>query len=339
MDVGVAIPTCKEGLSSPVGFARPEQVIEVIVRAEALGYHSVWGNDHITAPQYVREHYPDPPNFYEPLVVLAAAAGVTRRIRLATATIVLPLREPVFLAKQVATLDRFSGGRVILGVGTGAYREEFERLFPRLRAARRADMAEESLTILRRLFTERPVSHAGRYYAFDGLDLAPMPLQRPLPIFVGGNHPAVVERAARHGEGWLPASMGRETLARGVRRLREAAHEARRDPSAIAVAPQLICAIAPTHEAAVAKFRASWMYQHLRSLTASTLRDQNLARLEEYNLVGSPDELIERIGLLRAVGVTMLAATNFVGSSVGEWLDDMQHFAEAVLPGLGTRRP
>jgi alkanesulfonate monooxygenase SsuD/methylene tetrahydromethanopterin reductase-like flavin-dependent oxidoreductase (luciferase family) len=183
------------------------------------------------------------------------------------------------------------------------------------------------------------VSHAGRYYAFDGLDLAPMPLQRPLPIFVGGNHPAVVERAARHGEGWLPASMGRETLARGVRRLREAAHEARRDPSAIAVAPQLICAIAPTHEAAVAKFRASWMYQHLRSLTASTLRDQNLARLEEYNLVGSPDELIERIGLLRAVGVTMLAATNFVGSSVGEWLDDMQHFAEAVLPGLGTRRP
>jgi probable F420-dependent oxidoreductase len=339
MDVGVAIPTCKEGLSSPVGFARPEQVIEVIVRAEALGYHSVWGNDHITAPQYVRERYPDPPSFYEPLVVLAAAAGVTRRIRLATATIVLPLREPVFLAKQVATLDRFCGGRVILGVGTGAYREEFERLFPRLRAARRADMAEESLTILRRLFTERMVSHEGRYYAFDGLDLAPPPIQRPLPIFVGGNHPAVVERAARHGDGWLPASVGRDTLARGVARLREAAVEVGRDPAGIAVAPQLICAIAPTHEAAVAKFRASWMYQHLRSLTASTLRDQNMARLEEYNLVGAPDELIERIGLLRAAGVTMLAATNFVGSTVGEWLDDMQYFAEAVVPALGAGGP
>jgi probable F420-dependent oxidoreductase len=229
MDVGVAIPTCKEGLSSPVGFARPDQVIEVIVHAERLGYHSVWGNDHITAPQYVREHYPDPPSFYEPLIALAAAAGVTRRIRLATATIVLPLREPVYLAKQIATLDRFSGGRVILGVGMGAYREEFERLFPRLRAARRADMAEESLTILRRLFTERPVSYDGRYYAFDGLDLAPMPLQRPLPIFVGGNHPAVVERAARHGEGWLPASMSRETLVRGATP-REAAREADRDP-------------------------------------------------------------------------------------------------------------
>jgi probable F420-dependent oxidoreductase len=324
MDVGVAIPTCKEGLSSPVGFARPEQVIEVIVRAEALGYHSVWGNDHITAPQYVREHYADPPNFYEPLVVLATAAGITRRIRLATATIVLPLREPVFLAKQVATLDRFSGGRVILGVGTGA--------------ARRADMAEESLTILRRLFTERPVSHEGRYYAFDGLDLAPMPLQRPLPIFVGGNHPAVVERAARHGEGWLPASIGRDAIARGVARLREAAHEAGRDPSAIAVAPQLICAIARTHEAAVDKFRGSWMYQHLRSLTASTMRDQNLARLEEYNLVGAPDELVERIGLLRTAGVTMLAAMNFVGSTVGEWLDDMQYFAESVLPALDPAR-
>jgi probable F420-dependent oxidoreductase len=334
MEVGVAIPTCKEGLSSPVGFARPEQVIEVIVRAEALGYHSVWGNDHITAPRYVRERYADPPNFYEPLVVLAAAAGVTRRIRLATATIVLPLREPVFLAKQVATLDRFSGGRVILGVGTGAYREEFERLSPRLRAARRADMADESLTILRRLFTERPVSHDGRYYAFEGLDLAPTPLQRPLPIFVGGNHPAVVERAARHGEGWLPASIGREDIARGAARLREAAHEAGRDASAIAIAPQLICALARTHEAAVEKFRASWMYQHLRSLTASTMRDQNLARLEEYNLVGAPDELVERISLLRTAGVTMLAAMNFVGSTVGEWLDDMQYFAEAVLPRL-----
>ena len=106
----------------------------------------------------------------------------------------------------------------------------------------------------------------------------------------------------------------------------------------IAVAPQLICAIAPSHEAAVAKFRASWMYQHLRSLTASTLRDQNLARLEEYNLVGSPDELIERIGLLREAGVTMLAATNFVGSRSSEWLDDMQYFAEAVLrPSLARR--
>jgi alkanesulfonate monooxygenase SsuD/methylene tetrahydromethanopterin reductase-like flavin-dependent oxidoreductase (luciferase family) len=244
----------------------------------------------------------------------------------------------VFLAKQVATLDRFSGGRVILGVGTGAYREEFERLAPRLRAARRADMAEESLTILRRLFTERPVSHEGRYYAFDGLDLAPMPLQRPLPIFVGGNHPAVVERAARHGEGWLPASIGRDAIARGVARLREAAHEAGRDPSAIAVAPQLICAIARTHEAAVDKFRGSWMYQHLRSLTASTMRDQNLARLEEYNLVGAPDELVERIGLLRTAGVTMLAAMNFVGSTVGEWLDDMQYFAESVRPALDPAR-
>jgi alkanesulfonate monooxygenase SsuD/methylene tetrahydromethanopterin reductase-like flavin-dependent oxidoreductase (luciferase family) len=192
-------------------------------------------------------------------------------------------------------------------------------------------MAEESLTILRRLFTERPVSHDGRYYAFDGLDLAPTPLQRPLPIFVGGNHPAVIERAARHGEGWLPASIGRDAIARGATRLREAAREAGRDASAIAIAPQLICAIARTHEAAVEKFRASWMYQHLSSLTASTMRDQNLARLEEYNLVGAPEDLIERISRLRSAGVTMLAAMNFVGSTVGEWLDDMQYFAETVM--------
>jgi alkanesulfonate monooxygenase SsuD/methylene tetrahydromethanopterin reductase-like flavin-dependent oxidoreductase (luciferase family) len=129
--------------------------------------------------------------------------------------------------------------------------------------------------------------------------------------------------------------VGPEAIARGVARLHEAACAAGRDPAALAVAPQLICAIARTHEAAVARFRASWMYQHLRSLTASTLRDQDLGRLEEVNLVGAPDELVERIHRLRAAGVTMLAAMNFVGSAVEEWLDDMQHFAEAVLPKLG----
>jgi alkanesulfonate monooxygenase SsuD/methylene tetrahydromethanopterin reductase-like flavin-dependent oxidoreductase (luciferase family) len=224
-------------------------------------------------------------------------------------------------------------------VGTGAYREEFERHHPRLRGAHRAEMAEEGLGLLRRLLTERPVSHRGRYYEVDGLELWPRPVQEPLPIYLGGNHPAVLERAARHGQGWLPGSLGLEGITRGVARLREAATRAGRDPAGIAVAPQLICAIAGTAEAAGQKFRRSWMYQHLRSLTASTLRDQDLGRLEEANLVGSAEGILEKIRRLRQAGVTALAAMNFVGDSVAEWREDMQHFAESVLPALGAREP
>lgn len=334
MDVGIAIPTCKEGLSSPVGFAAPEQVIQVIRRAEELGYHSVWGNDHITPPKYVRESFAEPPNFYEPLTVLAVAASQTSRVRLATGVAVLPMREPVYLAKTVATLDNFCNGRVILGVGIGSFREEFERLFPRLRGAERGEMADEGLECLRRLFEERRASFKGKYYEFDGIELAPKPRQRPLPIFVGGNNLNVVRRAVRYGQGWLPASIDLDALRRGVEVLRREAEAMGRDPGTIHVAPQLMCAVARTHEQALEKFRRSWMYRHLVELSQSTLRQQDTRRLEEFNLVGSPEVLLEKLHRLRQAGVTMLAATNFVGATVQEWLDDMQLFAEEVMPAL-----
>ncbi len=335
---GIAIPTCKEGLSSPVGFAKPEQVIQIIQRGEELGYHSVWGNDHITAPRYVRESFEDPPNFYEPLVVLAAAAAVTTTIRLATAVAVLPMREPVYLAKQVATLDNFCRGRVILGTGIGAYREEFERLHPRLKEVRRGRMLDEGLEILRALFEEQKVSFRGDHYELDGIELFPKPLQHPLPIFVGGNHPTVISRAARLAQGWLPASMSVEELRQKGEQLREEAVAAGRDADSVQVAPQLMCSISPTHEEAVEKFRSSWMYKHLQTLAASTLRGQDTGRLEDLNLVGSPAELVEKIQRLEGAGVSMLAAMNFVGGTVEEWLEDMQYFAEEVLPSFGGGR-
>src|SRR5690606_12467245 len=162
MRFSVAIPTCKEGLSYPLPFAGPEEIIRVAQSAEQLGYHSVWGNDHITAPRYVRETFDQPPNFYEPLIVLAYIAASTRRIKLAPSVIVLPMREPVYLAKQVATLDVFSGGRFILGVGVGAYREEFEAIHPDLApTAQRGQMVDESLEALVRLFREPVASFAG----------------------------------------------------------------------------------------------------------------------------------------------------------------------------------
>ena len=332
MIFAMSVPTCKEGLSLPTPFCSSAQVVRMCVRAEELGYHSVWGNDHITPPRYVRQDYPQPPNFYEPLITLACVAQATARIRLGTSVLVLPMREPVYLAKSVATLDQLSGGRFTLGVGVGAYREEFERLRPRDRRVNRAELMDESVQILRLLFDQRSASFEGKHYAFDGIELAPKPLQQPLPMFIAGNDPAGVRRAARWGQGWFPAALSLDDLRRGIDILHRECEAIERDPSEITIAPQWTCGIGRTHEAGVAQFRRSRMYTHLHTLGASTLRQQDLSKVEDNNLVGSTDEIVEKIKRMEEAGVTMLAAMSFTSNSYEELLDDMALFAEEVTP-------
>ena len=161
MRFSVQLPTCTEGLVNPIPFARPADFVRLAQAAERLGYDAVWGNDHVTAAPYVRTKWSEPPSFYEVLITLATVGAHTRRIRLGTAVLVLPLRDPVLLAKQVATLDQLTGGRVVLAVGIGAYREEFAAHWPRRVSARRGDLLDEGLAALRLLLTERTASHAG----------------------------------------------------------------------------------------------------------------------------------------------------------------------------------
>lgn len=336
MRFGVGIPTCKEGLNFPLPFANPAQVIRIIQKAEALGFHSVWGNDHITAPRYVREEFSAAPNFFEPLITLAAASQVTRTIRLATSVIVIPMREPVYLAKQVATLDAFSGGRVILGVGVGAYREEFEAIKPDLRKADRGEMVDEGIQSLVRLFSEETASFQGKHFHFQSIELSPKPAQRPLPIYVGGNDVNAIRRAGEYGQGWLPASLSVEDITRGVEKLRAYARAAGRDPSQIEVAPQVMVTMGKDHAEAVTRFKRSQMYKHMLSLKGSTLRDQDLSRLEELNLVGTPPEIIDKINRLAEAGVTQCAAMNFISETPDEMMEQMEFFAERVLPSFGT---
>ncbi len=171
MKYSVGLPTCMEGMMFPVPFATPDQVVEVARRAEALGYDSVWGNDHMTTQQYVRGEFSEPPNFWDILITYAFVAAATTRLRVGTAMIVLPLRRDiVVLAKQIATLDQFSGGRLEIGVGIGAYREEFEALHPDWKV-HRGDMVSEGIEALRTLFTERRASFEGKYYSFKDVDL------------------------------------------------------------------------------------------------------------------------------------------------------------------------
>ena len=332
MKFGVSLPTCREGLNLPLPFSSVEETVQLACDAETLGFDSAWGNDHITAPAYVRADYADPPRFYEPLIVFAAAAARTSRIRFGTGVLVAPMREPVYLAKQLATLDHVSGGRLTVGLGTGAYREEFEAAFPARKDANRGEILDETVDALKLLFTERRASYAGRHVRFNGVELYPKPLQDPLPLYFGGNSAAVLARVARHGDGWIAGALAPERVVEGRERLLALASDAGRDGTKIDIAPQFVCSIASTHEQAVANFRASRFYVHLLTLGASTLRGQDMDRLEQSNLVGSPDELGERIASLREHGVTSLSATVFVSDSPARMREDMQLFAEEVIP-------
>jgi probable F420-dependent oxidoreductase len=333
MRFGVHIPTCIEGMMYPVPFAAPSDVLPTALLCEELGYDSVWGNDHMTTQRYVQREFADPPNFFEPLITFSYCASRTTRLRFATGIIVLPMRNMPVLAKQVATLDQLSGGRVILGVGAGAYREEYEALFPDARDVHRGTIVDEGMQALRLLFTERKATFRGRTVHFEEVECFPKPAQSPMPIYAGGNHPEVRRRAGQYGQGWMPAVLSPEEIARGVQDVKRAADAAGRDGAAIDIAPQFAVSIGRTREDADRRFKRSQLFKHLESLKKSTLREQT-GGFEERNLIGSPEEICERIRVYERVGVTTLSGMLFVAGSVAEMRESIELFGREVLPSF-----
>ena len=330
----VGFPTGMEGLTYPISFSNPEDLVSIAQRAETLGYHSVWGNDHMTTQHYVRAEFPVPPRFWEPLVTYAFLAAHTTKLRFGTGVLVLPMRRDIVVtAKQIITLDHLSNGRAEIGVGIGAYREEFEALNPDGKV-HRGDMVQEGVEALRLLFSQREASFDGKYYKFKDVELFPKPKQTRLPIYFGGNNKAHLQRTAESGDGWIPAALPHETLRRMVAELKEMTEEAGRKFSDLQIAPQYIVHVGRDHDKAIARFRQSQMFKHLESLKKSTLKGQASLNFEDINLVGGIDAVISRGAALREAGVTHFLGLFFAVNSVSELLDQMQFFAEEVRPKI-----
>ena len=220
----------------------------LFTQAESLGFYSAWGNDHLNTPRGARYRYDQPPNVYEILITLAGAAAITERIRLGVAALTLPQREPVALAKQVATLDVFSKGRVSLAVGIGHYRDEFVNVRPRQKHDHRGEMFEEALEALNLIFTQDPASFSSKYYEFEDISLHPKPLQDPLPIYITGTGPKTPERVVRWGTGWMLTNVGDQTLGERIEAVKRLAENAGRDPSTLEMAHTIALRVDPTHE-------------------------------------------------------------------------------------------
>ncbi|HMN11863.1 MAG TPA: TIGR03619 family F420-dependent LLM class oxidoreductase [Bellilinea sp.] len=334
MLASVGLPTCMEGMMYPIPFSTPDQVVEIALWAEELGYHSVWGNDHMTTQKYVQEAFPQPPNFWEPLITYAYIAAKTTTLKLGTGILVLPMRtNTVVVAKQLATLDQFSKGRLIVSVGVGAYREEFEALYPNFKA-NRGDLLAESVAAIRNLFDNRVATWEGEYLSYKNVEMYPKPVQDPLPFYFGGNNPNQVDRAARLAQGWMPAGMPTPTIAKMVADFKTKAESYGRDSSKLEIAPQLICYVDHDHDKAVARFKRSQLYEHLISLKQSTLKDQAGEDMVNINLVGTPAEVVEKAHALAKAGVTHLCGTYYCADDVQELKDQMQLFAEEVMPHI-----
>jgi probable F420-dependent oxidoreductase len=220
-------------------WADSETIAALAVRAEALGFDAVWVSDHIVAPLEVRSAYPgklqtgltpaQAATHFEPLITLAYAAGMTRRVRLGTSVFLVPLRNPVLAGKMIATLDALAGGRVILGVGAGWLAEEF----PPLGAppfSRRGAAMDEALRIYRSLWEEDVSQFDGAEFEFAPLRSYPKPSGQPrLPIWVGGHSEAGMRRALRFGDGWHSTHLSPEAHGEAMAVLRRLAAELGRD--------------------------------------------------------------------------------------------------------------
>ncbi|UJB42515.1 TIGR03619 family F420-dependent LLM class oxidoreductase [Streptomyces sp. A1-5] len=204
--------------------AGPEDLVAVARAADRAGFAYVACCEHVAIPRRLAGAMGTA--WYDPVATLSYLAAATERVRLLSHVAVVGLRHPLLGAKQYATLDRLSGGRLILGVGAGHVRQEFEAVG--VDFARRGAVLDETIDALKvALGEEEFPEFKGEHFAFEGLGQAPRPVQKPRPpVWVGGSSPAAVRRAAVRGDGWLPQGDRRDQLPRQIATLRRLRAEA-----------------------------------------------------------------------------------------------------------------
>ena len=286
-------------LSNNQGMEDIQGVIDLATRCEDLGFDSVWASEHVFNVSYVYDRIGDKP-YYEPLTVLTYVAAKTSTIGLGTSVLVLPYHNPIRLAKVAATLDVLSGGRVMLGVGVGVIEEELEAMGSPF--AERGAITDETIAIMKELWTNEDPSYQGKYHSFSGMKFTPKPVQKPhIPIIIGGTSKAAIRRAARSGAAWHPTALSPEVLAQGMEYLKEQVVTAGRDPSEVEVS--VSAAIGSTHN-------------HNR-----------------YSLGEDPEEVLERAQKYQEMGVGRLVVSPNTRDQ-SQLRPIMEMIAEVVIPAV-----
>jgi probable F420-dependent oxidoreductase len=276
-------------------------VLRVARTADAAGWDWLTIPEHLVMPRAMADVMGG--RFPEGLAAAAVLAGATERIKLLTYVLVLPYRDPVMLAKQIATVDFLSGGRFTLGTAVGHLEGEFEIL--RVPFAERGPRTDECIRAMKELWTSPTPSFKGRFVAFDDVVFEPKPVQRPHPpILIGGNSRPAMRRAATLGDGWLPWLVTREQLPGCLAYIREQPGFAERASSFEVVMP-----LAPLN-----------------------VEDYTHRVLGETRQPHARAEILDEVGRLRDAGVTATQVVPPRTRSVDELVDWVEWFAAEIIP-------
>jgi len=290
------------------GVPRGAEIADFARRAEAAGFDSVQAGDHI------QWHAP----ILETTTVMATFAAVTSRVRIASDVIILPLRDPVLIAKTVASLDLLSGGRAIFGVGVGGeHPAEFAAM--RVPLAERGSRANESLEIVRGLLTHERFSYTGRHYTIENAAIAPRPLQAALPIWVGGTSDAALRRAARHGDGWISAFASERKFARLAAALRGYLDEQGRAAAPFTWGAFLFASVAP--DVSRARAAGAAYIRHVYRLDGEAIMDR-------FGAAGPVEACAERVRAYIEAGADYIVLSPVCGYA--EWPRQLEAHGELI---------
>jgi probable F420-dependent oxidoreductase len=319
---GVVIPSFGE-------FADPETDRALVEQAEELGYDHVWYGDHIVIPGYAAAI--TSPDWLEPIARCTVNMARTTRVRFGTEVLVAPYRNPLLVAKMAATADHLCGGRLTLAFGVGYLKGEFAALGAPPFAERGA-VTDEHLEVIRALWDATgPVGYDGRYVQFSDVRFGPAPTQDPVPLWVGGNAPRALRRAARLGNGWHPLFPTPEAYAAARKTILELRGDAPGD-------------FAFSYSAATTKVLddPDGPYQLVDwSQLEGVPDDFDYAPTMPTTpsgrpyLMGTPDQLVADVAELAAAGVEHIAlrfATGGPETTAAQMSDQMQRFAREVVP-------
>ena len=229
MKIGIVFPQTEIGED-------PSVVARFATTAESLGYHHLVAYDHVMGANLASRPdwagpYTSESLFHEALVLFAFLSAHTTRIEFASGVLILPQRQTALVAKQTASVDVLSGGRLRLGIGTGWNPVEYESLGENFHD--RGIRSEEQVDVMRRLWAEPTVEYTGKWHYIPDAGIKPRPLRRMIPVWLGGGAPAVLERVGRTADGWFPLHM--QSLAQDLKTIRAVARDNERNPDEIGV--------------------------------------------------------------------------------------------------------
>ncbi len=299
---GIAIP--QDFIDQPVNM---QLIRDFVQKAETLGFDSLWVQESIVG---------DVP-ILEPLSLLNYVAALTSRLRLGTSVILLVLRNPVQLAKSLASLDQMSQGRLTVGIGIGGHVPEAIFGLP---SARRIRRFVEALQVMKALWTESPATVSGTYWQFDKVPMQPKPMQQPHPpVWFGARQEPALRRAVQHGDGFMGA--GSSSTADFIQQygiLQRCLDQAQRDPATFAISKRVYLAIDTDRERAERRLR-QWF----------GVRYKNAEMATRVCVWGSRDECLDKLGALVQAG-----AQHLMLNPVFDEMDHLERLAQEIVPHL-----